>query len=95
MLHVVLPVLDADNIEGGRKQIANGMGFSGGNDIVVSLRLLQHPPHRIHIITGIAPVAPRLEVAHHELVHRPSLMAATPRTPFWSRIRCLAAAIRD
>ena len=52
------------------KQIANGMGFSGGNDVVVSLRLLQHPPHRIHVITGIAPVAPRLEIAHHELVQQ-------------------------
>ena len=59
MLDVALPVLDADNIEGSCKQIANGVGFSSGNDIVVSLRLLQHSPHRIYVIAGIAPVAPR------------------------------------
>ncbi len=71
MLHVVLPILDTDNVEGGCKQIANGMGFTGGDDVVVSLRLLQHPPHGIHIITRISPVAARLEVAHQELVQQP------------------------
>ena len=41
-------------------------------------RLLQHPPHRVDVVAGEAPVAPRVEVAQPELVASPSLIRATP-----------------
>ena len=40
----------------------------GGDDVVVGLVLLQHQPHRLHVVAGVAPVALGVEVAEHELV---------------------------
>ncbi len=44
------------------------MAFAGGDDVVAGLFLLQHQPHRPHVVAGVAPVAPRIEVAEDELL---------------------------
>ena len=48
-----------------------------GRDHVVDRRvvLLQHQPHRAHVVAGEAPVALRVEVAEAELVRQPELDA--------------------
>ena len=42
------------------------MRLSGGDHVVVGLVLLQHPPHRLDVVAGEAPVAAGLEVAQRE-----------------------------
>ena len=51
-------------------------GSGRGDDIVVGLVLLQHEPHRLHVVTGVAPVAARLERPQHEVFLQPGLMRA-------------------
>ncbi len=48
---------------------------SGGDDEVVGLVLLQHHPHRLDVVAGVAPVALGVEGAHHELVLQSELDA--------------------
>ena len=47
-------------------QLADGMAHAGGDDVVVRLVLLEHQPHRAHVVAGESPVAPRVEVAEAE-----------------------------
>jgi len=49
--------------EGPFNEFTHGVSFAGGDDVVVGDVLLQHPPHRAHVILGVAPVAFRVEVA--------------------------------
>ena len=39
------------------------MAHAGGDDVVVRLVLLEHQPHRAHVVAGEAPVALRVEIA--------------------------------
>ncbi len=50
--------------------------LAGGHDVVVGLVLLQHQPHRPHVIPGVPPVPFGVERAHHQLVLQPE---ADPR----------------
>ena len=42
--------------------------LAGRDDVVVRLRLLEHQPHRLDVLLGVAPVAPRVEVAEVEVL---------------------------
>jgi len=64
---VVLPV-EADVGEGDFEKFADGVGFAGGDDVVVGLVLLEHQPHSFDVVFGVAPVAFGVEVAHVDLV---------------------------
>ena len=55
---------DADVGEGFFDELADGVHFAGGDDIVVRLVLLQHHPHHVHIVGRIAPVALGIDIAH-------------------------------
>ena len=48
---------------------------SGRDHVVVGLVLLQHQPHRAHVVAGEAPVALRVEVAQAQLAREPELDA--------------------
>src|SRR6185312_32018 len=52
-------------------ELAYRMRLSGGEHIVVGLLLLQHQPHALDIVAGMAPVAPRVEIADIEAVLAP------------------------
>jgi hypothetical protein len=41
--------------------------LAGGDDVVGRFRLLEHPPHRLHVVAGEAPVALRVDVAEVQL----------------------------
>ena len=48
-------------------QLPHAVGHAGADDVVRRARLLQHPPHRVDVVAGKAPVAPRVEVPEPEL----------------------------
>src|SRR4029077_21020328 len=47
-------------------ELAHGVGFAGGDDEVVRLRLLQHAPHAFDVFASVAPVAAGVEVSEIE-----------------------------
>ena len=61
---VVLPVEPGVLEE--TEEVADGVVAAGGQDEVVGLVGLQHPPHALDVLRGIAPVADGVEVAHVE-----------------------------
>src|SRR5215217_4651806 len=62
-----LPV-DADVRERALDELADGVVLPRRNDVVAGLVLLQHQPHRLHVVACVAPIATRIEVSEHELV---------------------------
>ena len=44
------------------------MRLAGGDHVVVGLVLLEHQPHGLDVVLGVAPVALGVEVAERELV---------------------------
>src|SRR5579871_2769496 len=63
--------LDSDLSESVRREIADERRLAGRQHIVVRLVLLQHEPHAADVLAGVAPVAPRAEVAQVEPVLQP------------------------
>ena len=61
--------------EGPLDELLDGVRLARGDDVVVGLVLLQHQPHRPHVVAGVAPVALRVEVAEHQLVLQAELDA--------------------
>ena len=70
--HVLLPV-EADARERDLDQLAHRVADAGGDDVVVGLVLLQHQPHRAHVVAGKSPVAMRVEIADRQRVGEPEL----------------------
>ena len=60
-------------------ELAHRVRLAGGDDVVVGLVLLQHQPHRPHVVAGEAPVALRVEVAEAQLLVEPELDARDRR----------------
>ena len=48
-------------------QLLHGVGLARADDVVPRFGLLQHPPHRLDVVAGEAPVAARVEVAQPQL----------------------------
>ena len=44
--------------------------LSGADDKVVGLLLLQHEPHAVHIVAGVAPVALRIHISQQQALLR-------------------------
>ena len=59
--------------EGLLEELANGVRLPGGHDVVVRRVLLQHPPHRLDVVLGEAPVALGVQVAEVKLAGEPVL----------------------
>ena len=66
---VALPFqFDACLAERQGAELAHCVVLACGYDVVVRFRLLQHEPHTLYIVFGVAPVAQGVEVAQVELV---------------------------
>ena len=48
-------------------KFADRMLLTGRQHVIVWLRLLQHEPHAFHVVAGMAPIAPRGQIAEVEL----------------------------
>ena len=48
---------------GGDHEVAHRVLLAGGDDEILGLLLLQHQPLRSHVVAGVTPVAPRIEIA--------------------------------
>ena len=54
------------------------MAFAGGDHVIVRIGLLEHQPHRFHVLAGVAPIALRLQVAQPDFL---ALPGQNPRHP--------------
>jgi len=75
--HVVSPI-ETGMAERDLAQLAYRVRGPAGDDEVARLGLLQHPPHRLHVVTRVSPVASRVEVPERERVGQAVL---DPRDP--------------
>src|SRR5207247_8165268 len=65
-LDVLVPV-EADALERMGDELLDRVRLAARDHVVAGLVLLQHQPHRADVVTGVAPVAPRREVAEPHL----------------------------
>src|SRR6266496_2640363 len=66
-LDVLLPV-EIQRAERDVQALADAVGFSGRDDVVVGLVMLEHHPHRLDIVAREAPVALGVQVAEVQLL---------------------------
>ena len=64
----VLVGIDPGVLEGDAHQVAHRVRGAGGDHIVLGLVLLEHQPHGLDVVPGIAPVALGVEVAERHLL---------------------------
>src|SRR5207248_11365907 len=64
------------------EKFPDGMCFSGCDDVVVGLVLLEHGPHRDNIILRMTPVTPRVQIAQPQLVGQAKLDSCDMRRDF-------------
>jgi len=67
--------VQADELESQLAKIPHAGATAGRDDVVVRLRLLQHQPHGLDIVAGVAPVAFRVQVPQRQLVLQAELDA--------------------
>src|SRR6266511_3512045 len=60
------PVIHADLCERRVEEVTHAVGHPGCDHEIVSLRALQHHPHSLDVLGGIAPVPPDVEVTEDE-----------------------------
>ena len=65
--HVVLPVQSGVR-ERDLEELTDREAHTGGEHVVVGLVRLQHPPHALDVLGGVAPVTHRVEVPHVEVL---------------------------
>ena len=56
-------------------QLLDRMRDSRGDDVIVGRVLLQHQPHRVHVVAGKAPVAAGVAIAEFQRIADPELDA--------------------
>src|ERR1051325_4650461 len=66
-IDIFLPI-EADVAKGFLQEFAHGMGFAGGDDVIIGLLLLEHQPHGFDVFFGVTPVALRFKVAEVKFV---------------------------
>jgi hypothetical protein len=64
---VALPV-EVEVPERAPGEVADRVRRPRSDHVVARLVLLQHQPHRPHVVAGVSPVAARVQVAEHELL---------------------------
>src|SRR5262249_47762638 len=71
---------DAHVEMGGRllHELAHRMLAPGGNHVILWMAALQHQPLRLHVVTRMAPVAARLEIAEVQTALQPDMDAGQP-----------------
>ena len=68
----VIAPIEPDGIEGDFKHVADTVGFTGGQNVVIGFCLLQHEPHRIYVVSGESPIALRVEISHQKFATEPA-----------------------
>ncbi len=64
--------------EGDLDQAVDRVGDAGGDHVVLGALLLEHPPHRLDVVAGEAPVAAGVEVAQRQVLAQAELDAGHP-----------------
>jgi hypothetical protein len=62
----VVGVIQADDFEGVIAELAHRPGLARTNYEIRRLVLLEHEPHRAHVVTGESPVPPSIQVAERD-----------------------------
>src|SRR3954462_1397281 len=70
-----LAIIESNAAKGRLAQLAHRPCLASADHVVVRRVLLQHEPHRAHVIAGKTPIAPRLEIAEAELSRESELDA--------------------
>src|SRR5437868_9669548 len=65
--------LQSNAIESNVDEFANGVRLAAGDDVIVRLLLLQHGPHRDDVVSGVPPVATRVQISEIQLVGQTQL----------------------
>ena len=60
--YVGRPVVDVDRPEGDVKYLADGPCLASSDNVVAGVALVEHLPHGLHVVTGVAEVPRRAEV---------------------------------
>src|SRR3989442_9052825 len=92
-LHVLAPV-EIRVAERHLAQLAHRVLPPRPHDVVLGLRPLQHEPHGLDVVPGVAPIAPRVEIAEpqfarlslHDLRHAVAHLAADELEPAPGRL---------
>src|SRR5262249_41649772 len=63
----------ADHSNGPLDELAYSMAVASRQHVIVWLWLLHDHPHALNVVAGMAPVAPRIEIANEELFLQPDL----------------------
>src|SRR4051794_28141436 len=71
--HALPDDLAPDLGKGELDELAHAVGLAGRQHVVIRLLLLEDAPHPLDVVTGVAPVAPRVEIADPEPVLQPEL----------------------
>src|SRR5215217_2448126 len=74
----VLPPVEPHMAERSLHQVPHAVSLAGSDHVVLGSGLLQHPPHRVHVIPGKAPIAASVEVAERDLLRNAELDARYP-----------------
>src|SRR5262249_9679005 len=88
-LHVSLPI-EVQMSESQLEELAHRMRFAGGDDEVLRLLLLQHQPHRLHVVRRVTPIPLGVEIAEVELVLQAELDSRRSASDF-TRNKCFAS----
>ena len=70
--HVLLGI-EVEVAERDVHELLHAVRLAGGDHVVVRLVLLEHHPHRLDVILGVAPVALGVHVAERELFREAEL----------------------
>ena len=70
--HVLFPI-QPYVIERDLAKLADRVGFTGRDQVVIRVILLEHQPHGMDIVGRVSPVAPRFQVAQAQFVLHPQL----------------------
>src|SRR5690349_25117054 len=62
------PIVQSQVRKGKFTELAHGMAFASGDDIVIWLRVLQHSRHGFYILAGMSPITFCLEVSQAEFL---------------------------
>ena len=68
---MLLPFLDPRFPEGELDELPHGVGFTRADDIVIRLRLLEHPPHRFDVFWSVPPVSLWVEISELDVFRLP------------------------
>ena len=63
------------DLEGDPHEVAHAMRPARRDHVIVGLVLLEHQPHRAHVVAGKAPIAMGVEISEAQLLRQPELDA--------------------